>query len=459
MAIAGASLCAYTLSESQPFGPVKSVQISTLLLQLAGLLPQIGVSMLAYECLHMGIAASLNGKGLALSQLESAVNGLEFTSLLFKPLVLRHKGFGVRIAAMALSAAAILLRFTLDVYPLLPGGVDGSLANTTFNLIGEQVAACPACADTTSYLKISNSITPVGNATFTGNFSQHDALLIPPLVYSIDTGAGPYIETEQDMLKLSLCQHNNLTKLVAHAGDMEYTKEYGRVIFGLTGGVFRLGMAMGENDSVPDPFYRTMECQAQLTRYKYIQDVQNGGPVQIIHELNSSALPVYNLLWPNFATYVYAVELQREYMNDAVVGTRDFMGIMVAMLGGTRILDFNIVLTAGRQVGRFRLDSSAVILLTATSVTAWIFSAGLLIGYTYRADCIATGADSGLLNAARHGPELNQLLHGGCNGKISISSAWTVVQARRIGSHLEIASTPGEKVAQEHWLEGYAYEC
>ncbi len=451
MTVAAASLCAYALSESQPFGPIELAQLSTLLLQLAGLLPQIGISMLAYECLHMGIAASLNGEGLALGLLDSAANGLEVTSLLLRPSALRHKGSVVRIIAIIIGIIAGLLRFTLAVYPLLPGGIDGSQANATFTLIGEQVAACPACADLTSYLQIANSITAVGSATFRTNFTQQgDALVIPPFVYSIDS-AGPSVETEQDTLKLSLCRHTNLTKPIARVGDMEFTTEdYGRTVFGLADGVFRFSMAFNENSS---PSYETMECQAQLTRYKYIQDVYNGGPIQIIHELNSSALPVYNLSWPGFSWYVYAEDLQLEFVNNPVVGTRDFIGILVSMLGGTRLLDFDIMLNAGRQVGPFRLNALAVIFLTATSVGVWTVAAGLLLWYTYRADCIATAADSGLLTAARHGPELGQLLRGGCNGEIPLESALTVVRARRVGSHVEITSTRGEKVTEEQWLE------
>ena len=453
MTVAAASLCAYALSESQPFGPIKLAQLSTLLLQLAGLLPQIGISMLAYECLHMGIAAGLNGEGLALGLLDSAANGLEVTSLLLRPSALLHKGSIVRIIAITIGIIAGLLRFTLTVYPLLPGGIAGSQVNATFTLIGEQVAACPACADLTSYLRIANSITAVGRATLRTNFTQQDdALIIPPFVYRID-GAGPSVETEQDTLKLSWCQHTNLTKPIARVGDMEFTTEaYGRTVFGLADGVFRFGMAYGENSSFPS--YKTMECQAQLTRYKYIQDVDNGGPIQIIHELNSSALPVYNLSWPGFSSYVYGEDLQLEYINNQVVGTRDFIGILVSMLGGTRLLDFDIMTTAGRQVGPFRLDALAVILLTATSVGAWTVAAGLLLWYTYRADCVATAADSGLLTAARHGPELGQLLQGGCNGKIPLESALTVVRARRVGSHVEITNTRGEKVTEEQWLAG-----
>jgi hypothetical protein len=452
MTVASASLCAYALSESQPFGPIEWAQLATLLLQLAGLLPQIGISMLAYECLHMGIAAGLNGEGLALGLLDSAANGLEVTSLLLRPSALRHKGSVVRIIAIIIGIIAGLLRFTLAVYPLLPGGIDGSQANATFDLIGEQVAACPSCADFTSYLRIANSITAVGSATFRTNFTQPgDALIIPPFVYSIDSAGGPSVETEQDTLKLSLCQHTNLTKPIARVGDMEFTTEtYGRTVFGLADGVFKFSMAFGENSS--SPFYETMECQAQLTRYKYIQDVDNGGPIQIIHELNSSTLPVYNLSWPGFTSYVYAEDLQLEWINNKVVGTRDFIGIMVSMLGGTRLLDYNIMLTAGRQVGPFRLNALAVILLTATSIAVWTVAAGLLLWYTYRADCIATAADSGLLTAACHGPELDQLLQGGCNGEIPLESALTVVRARRVGSHVEITSTRGQKVTEEQWL-------
>lgn len=406
--------------------------------------------MLAYECLHMGIAAGLNGEGLALGLLDSAANGLEVTSLLLRPSALRHKGSVVRIIAITIGIIAGLLRFTLAVYPLLPGGIDGSQANAIFTLIGEQVAACPSCGGLTSYLRIANSITAVGSATFRTNFTQQgDALIIPPFVYDIDS-AGPSVETEQDTLKLSLCQHTNLTKPIARVGDMEFTKEYGRTVFGLADGVFRFSMAFGENYSSPS--YTTMECQAQLTRYKYIQDVNNGGPIQIIHELNSSALPVYNLSWPGFSSYVYGDDLQLEYFNNKVVGTRDFIGIMVSMLGGTRLLDYNITLTAGRQVGQFRLNALAVILLTSTSVGAWTVAAGLLLWFTYRADCIATAADSGLLTAARHGPELGQLLQGGCNGEIPLESALTAVRARRVGSHVEIPSTRGEKVTEEQLL-------
>jgi hypothetical protein len=203
MTVAAASLCAYALSESQPFGPI-APQLATPLLQLAGLLPQIGISMLAYECLHMGIAAGLNGEGLALGLLDSTANGLEVTSLLLRPSALRHKGTIVRIIAITIGIIAGLLRFTLAVYPLLPGGIDGSPANANFSLIGEQVAACASCADLTTHLRIANSITFVGAATFSTNFTQPgDALIIPPPVYI--SSAGPSVETEQDTLKLSLC--------------------------------------------------------------------------------------------------------------------------------------------------------------------------------------------------------------------------------------------------------------
>lgn len=375
----------------------------------------------------MGIAAKLNTQGLALSLLESAANGLQVTSILFKPSTLLHKGSDVRVTATSLGVIAALLRFTLVVYPLLPGGVNGSHSNATFTLIGAQLAACPACAELTTYVRIVQSITAVGNATFTGNFTQKgDALIIPPFV---DNSSGPLIEKEQDTLKLMSCQHTSGTKPGAHVGDMEYTtKEYGRTVFGLTGGIFKFSMAFGEDQPYPYQSYYTMECQAQLMRYKYIQDILYGGPIQIIHKLNTSALPVYNLSWPGFVDYVYSTNLQLEYINDDSVGTKDFIAIMVSMLSGLSPTD-NILVTSGRPAGQFRLDASAVTLLTATSVAVWIISAGLLITYTYSADCIATSADGGLLNAARGGPELDQLLHGGCNGKIPTSSAQTIVLA------------------------------
>jgi hypothetical protein len=237
---------------------------------------------------------------------------------------------------------------------------------------------------------------------------------------------------------------------------MEYSAGGGvRTVFGLADGVFRLSMAVGEQ--VSSAYYRTMECQAQLTRYKYIQDFKNRGPIQIIHELNSSTLPMYNLSWPGFSSYLEANALQTDWMTDPVVGTRHFIGIIVSMLAGTRkAADSNITLTAGRQVGRFRLNALAVMLLTAASVAAWTVAAGLLLWYTYRADCIATAADNGLLTAARHGPALGQLLQGGCNGEIPLESALTVVRARRVGSHVEITSTRGEKVTDEQWLAGHA---
>ena len=440
--IAGACLCAYAMSEPQPFGAVKSAQVATLLVQLAGLLPHIGISMLAFECLHMGIAARLNRKGLALNILDSTANGLSATSLLFKPSALRDKGSSVRITAIVLSIATVLIRFTLDAYPLLPGGVDGSQANATFTLIGEQSRGCGEygdCSDLPGYMTIANSITAVSNATFTQNFTQQgDALIIPPWYHKIGNAGARLMEIEQDTLKLSSCQHTNLVKPVARTGDLELSSQfYGRTVLGLAGGIFRFGMDLHQLEP-----YHTMECQAQLTRYKYIQDVLNGGPIQIIHELNTSALPVYNLTAdpPNANLNFSGEYLQVEYSIDATAGTRDFIALMVDMMAGSRLADLPVIATMGRQAGPFRLDALAIILFTATSITVWIFGVGLLIWYTYCAGNIATGADRGLLTAARHGPELNQLLRGGCNGNISTSSAQTVVQVQCVHSHLEITN-------------------
>jgi hypothetical protein len=243
-------------------------------------------------------------------------------------------------------------------------------------------------------------------------------------------------------------------KPIARVADMEFSLEqFARTVFGLADGVFRFSMAFSNHSLFSfRPYDTVMECQAQLTRYKYIQDGIQGGPIQIIHELNSSTLPVYNLSWPDFNSSVFAGDLQREWVNDRVVGTKGFIGIMVSMLAGMRDFD-DITLTAGRQIGRFRLNALAVILLTTTSVAVWTVAAGLLLWYTYHADCIATAADSGLLTAARHGPELGQLLQGGCNGlEIPPESALTVVRARRVGSHVEITSTGGEKVTEEQSL-------